>query len=81
MCVVASVNRVATFKVKRGKTIGQLMAFLTIEDDSCSIDNVVIFPEARQKYEHILYEGNNLLFCGEVSKKDNSFVVQKIHEI
>ena len=81
LCVVASVNRVATFKVKRGKTIGQLMAFLTIEDDSCSIDNVVIFPEARQKYEHILYEGNNLLFCGEVSKKDNSFVVQKIHEI
>lgn len=81
LCVVGSVNRLATCKVKRGKTAGQLMAFLTIEDDSCSIDNVIIFPETRQKYEHILYEGNNLLFCGEVSKKDNSFIVQKIHEI
>lgn len=81
LCVVGNVNRLATCKVKKGKTAGQLMAFLTIEDETCSIDNVIIFPEARQKYEHVLYEGNNLLFCGEVSKKDGSFIIQKIHEI
>lgn len=81
LCVVGNVNRLATCKVKKGKTAGQEMAFLTIEDETCSIDNVIIFPEARQKYEYMLYEGNNLLFCGEVSKKDGSFIVQKIHEI
>jgi DNA polymerase III alpha subunit len=56
------------------------MAFLTIEDASCSIDNVVIFPEAREKYQYIIYEGNNLLLCGKV-EKNSSFVVDKIHEI
>ena len=57
------------------------MSFLTIEDESCSIDNVIVFPEARDKYQFILYEGNNLLFCGKVDKTDNSFIIDKIHEI
>ena len=56
------------------------MAFLTIEDSSCSLDSVVVFPEAREKYQYVLYEGNNLLLCGEV-QKDNSFIVEKVHEI
>lgn len=80
LCVAANVNRLANYRVKKGKTQGQLMAFLTIEDESCSIDSVVIFPEAREKYKYVLYEGNNLLFCGNV-EKDNSFIVDKIHEI
>ena len=29
--------------------------------------------------EYILYEGNNLMLCGEVEK--DSFIVKKIHEI
>lgn len=81
LCVAANINRLATFKVKKGKTQGQTMAFLTIEDETCSIDNVIIFPEVRKNYEFILYEGNNLLFCGNVSKLDSSFIVEKIHEI
>lgn len=80
ICIAANVNRVNTHKVKNGKSKGKLMAFLTIEDTTCSIDNVVIFPEAREKYQYIIYEGNNLLLCGEV-EKSNSFVVDKIHEL
>jgi len=80
ICVAANVNRVAVHKIKRGKTKGRKMAFLTIEDESCSMDSVVIFPEARDKYQYVLYEGNNLLFCGKV-EKDNSFIINKIHEI
>lgn len=81
LCVVGNIVREMTCKVKKGKTAGQSMSFLTIEDETCSIDNVVIFPEARKAYEFILYEGNNLLFCGSISKQDNSFIVNKIHEI
>lgn len=81
MCVAASINRITTCKVKKGKTKGELMAFLTIEDDTCSIDNVVVFPGTRKDYEYILYEGNNLLFCGSIEKNDGSFIVEKIHEI
>lgn len=80
ICIAANINRVNTHKVKNGKTKGKTMAFLTIEDASCSIDNVVIFPEAREKYQYIIYEGNNLLLCGKV-EKNSSFVVDKIHEI
>lgn len=83
ICIVANISRYATYKCKKGKSKGELMAFLTLEDDSCSIDNVVIFPQVRKEYEFLLYEGNNLLFCGEVEKgpKGGSFVVQKIHEV
>ena len=79
LCIAANVNRVATTVVKKGKTKGKKMAFLTIEDSTCSLDSVVVFPEAREKYQFIIYEGNNLLLCGEVRKE--SFIVDKIHEI
>tara|TARA_R110000796_G_scaffold163506_1_gene280454 strand:+ start:2846 stop:4405 length:1560 start_codon:yes stop_codon:yes gene_type:complete len=80
ICVAANINRLATHKIKKGKKQGSLMAFLTIEDSSCSLDSVVVFPDVRTKYQYILYEGNNLLFCGKV-EKDNSFIIEKIHEI
>ena len=79
--IAANVNRVTNYKVKKGKTKGKIMSFLTIEDETCSLDSVIIFPEAREKYQYIIYEGNNLMFCGSVNKKDNSFIVEKIHEI
>ena len=79
-CIAANLNRVNNYKVKKGKTKGKTMSFLTIEDTTCSLDSVVIFPEAREKYQYVLYEGNNLLLCGEV-EKDSSFIVNKVHEI
>lgn len=80
LCVVANINRVAAHKIKKGKTKGRTMAFLTIEDNTCSLDSVVVFPEVRDKYQYILYESNNLVLCGEV-EKDGSFIINKIHEI
>jgi len=53
---------------------------LTIEDATCSLDSVIVFPDTRDKYQFILYEGNNLMLCGDV-EKDSSFIVNKIHEI
>ena len=82
ICVVANVSRVANHKIKKkdSKSCGKLMSFLTIEDATCSLDSVIVFPEAREQYQYILYEGNNLMLCGEV-EKGNSFIVEKIHEI
>jgi hypothetical protein len=42
---------------------------------------VVIFPKVRKQYSHLLYEGNNLLFHGEVKRGEGSLLVEKIHEI
>ena len=80
ICIVANITRINNHKVKNGKSAGQYMSFLTVEDETCSIDSVVIFPKERKQKEFLLYEGNNLLFCGEV-KQDGSFIVEKIHEI
>lgn len=81
LCVAANLSRINNYKVKKGKTKGETMAFLTIEDDTCLLDSVICFPETRKKYEHFLYQGNNLLFCGKVEDRDNSFIIEKIHEI
>ena len=56
------------------------MSFLTIEDMTCSLDSVIVFPDTRDKYQFVLYEGNNLMLCGDVGD-DSSFIVDKIHEI
>jgi DNA polymerase III alpha subunit len=82
ICVVANVQRVLNHKINKNnsKQKGRIMSFLTIEDATCSLDSVIIFPDTRDKYQYILYEGANLMLCGEV-EKDNSFIVEKIHEI
>lgn len=81
LCVVGNIQRLADYKITKGDSKGQLMSFLTIEDDTCILDSVIVFPNVKEKYKYILYEGNNLIFCGSVQKNDSSFIVDKIHEI
>lgn len=81
LCIVANVQRVSDYKIKKGESKGQTMSFLTIEDDTCVLDSVIVFPKIKEKYKYILYEGNNLIFCGSVSDQDSSFIVNQIHEI
>jgi DNA polymerase III alpha subunit len=81
MCIVANVQRVSDYTITKGESKGQVMSFLNIEDDTCMLDGVIIFPKVKEKYKYILYEGNNLIFCGSVSEKDTSFIVEKIHEV
>ena len=79
--VAANISRINDYKIKKeGKNKGKMMSFLTIEDGTASLDNVIVFPEMREKYHFILFEDNNLLFYGNV-EKDNTFIVDKIHEI
>ena len=81
LCLVGNIQRLADYKITKGDSKGQLMSFLTIEDDTCSLDSVIVFPSVKRKYKYILYEGNNLIFYGSVNKGDGSFIVEKIHEI
>ncbi len=81
LCVAASINRISEYKIKKGEQKGKEMAFLTIEDESGILDSVVLFPRVKQKYKYILYEGNNLVFCGSVNKNEDSLIVEKIYEI
>jgi len=81
LCIVGNIQRLADYKITKGDSKGQLMSFLTIEDETCVLDSVIVFPSVKEKYKYVLYEGNNLIFCGSVAKHDSSFIVDKIHEI
>jgi len=81
LCVCGNLKRMSDYKITKGDSKGKYMAFLTIEDETCSLDGAIAFPETREKHKYILYEGNNLVFCGNVKRGDNSFIVNRIYEI
>ena len=69
------------YEITRGQSKGQKMGFLTVEDGSCELDNVVCFSEEWAKNKHLLYEGNTILVTGQRSKKKDSLIVQKVFQI
>ena len=79
--IAANITRVFNTKVKKeGASKGKDMSFLTIEDETCSLDTVVVFPEAREESKYSLFEGNNVIISG-VAKGDGSLIVEKISDI
>lgn len=71
---IANINIV---KTKSGKTPGQEMAFITIEDQYGSLDSVVFFPESFAKYKNHLFVGNVLVFSGNRSKSKDGLIVDR----
>jgi len=78
--VACQIDEVKETKTKNGKNPGQGMAFLCISDTSCSLENVVVFPEQWEELSGILVQGNIVLVGGEKSK-EGSFVVKKVWQI
>ena len=64
-------------KTKKGKTPGQEMAFVSIEDQFGILDSVILFPEQLETYRHHLYDSNVLVFCGNKSKTKDGLIVNK----
>ena len=71
---IANINIV---KTKTGKTPGQEMAFVTIEDQTGILDSVIIFPETWIKYKPHLFIGNILIFVGNRGKSKDGLIVEK----
>ena len=75
------------YKIKKGQNKGRDMAFLTVEDGTGSIDNVVIFCDDWNKHNSILYEGNTVLLSGgrpegaAARRGNDGFVVKKVVQI
>ena len=79
MKFAVEIVRLKQVKTKRGKDPGQDMAFLTIEDNSCSLDNAVCFPKTWSECKDAIYEGNVVLIHGE--RDNDSLVVQRVWQI
>ena len=80
--LAVQINSLREYKTKKGKSPGQLMAFLAVEDSSGELDSVTVFPESYKAHRDVLIEGNTVLINGEVSKRDKtSIIVNKATQI
>jgi DNA polymerase-3 subunit alpha len=66
-------------KTKNGKNKGAEMAFVTLTDNTGSIDSIVFFPEQFAKHKHILFPSNIVILKGSRSRDSNSFIVEKAY--
>lgn len=72
------VEQVREVKTKRGQNPGQKMAFLTISDGTCSLSDVICFPEAWKEYGGLLKEENCVVIQAERDHKQGSLIVKKV---
>jgi DNA polymerase III subunit alpha len=66
-------------KTKNGKNKGAEMGFVTLTDNTGSLDSIVFFPEQYAKYKHILFTNNIIILKGARSRDGNSFIVEKAY--
>ena len=75
------INSLREYATKNGKNPGQIMAFLSVEDSTATLDCAVIFPETYGKFKEVLYEGNTVVaFCQVSTKKDTSLIINKVSQ-
>ena len=76
--VACVIKRIREHKTKND----DYMAFLSIEDNSGELENIVIFPDIYGQNKSIIYEESTVLLTGQIKdKKRGSFVVDNIFNI
>lgn len=60
----------------------KVMCFLTVEDETGELENIVVFPDIYEQFGDMIYEKATLLLIGSRSPKDkNSLIVEKVTRI
>jgi len=80
MLVAVEITGVKKVVTKRGKNPGQPMAFVTAEDNTCALDDLVCFPDKWKISQSLLYPGNTVLIHVKRSNQDSS-IVEKVWQI
>lgn len=75
----AEIDFINVTKTKTGKTPGLEMAFLTLTDNTGSIDSIILFPETYREYRNILFPGNVIIVKGSRSKSGDGLIVEKCY--
>lgn len=81
IAVATELKKVREIKVKNGKNIGRKFAFLSLGDNTCTIDDAVMWSESYDKYKDLLVEGNTVMAYGQLDKKTSAFSVTKVVQI
>jgi DNA polymerase-3 subunit alpha len=74
------IKSVRTHMITSGKNKNQLMAFLSVEDDSSGLDSVIAFSNIWSKYSRLLREGNTVLLTGHKSDR-GGFIIENVVEL
>jgi DNA polymerase-3 subunit alpha len=70
---------VGEYIIKQGKSKGQKMLFLRVEDDTASLESVVVFPSVLHENQSILINGGTVVLEGKRdSKQTDSFIVENV---
>jgi len=64
---------------KEGPNKGRSMAFIKGKDETCELENVIIFPEAYKEYGELMIEKNTVIVLGE--RSGDSFRIDKAYQI
>lgn len=78
MTFLVEIKAVKKILTKKNK---EEMAFLTIEDSTCSISDICVFPKDWAGFSSLLYEGAVVVISGEKDKKSGSLIVKKVVQI
>tara|TARA_R110000824_G_scaffold337384_1_gene523940 strand:+ start:406 stop:2049 length:1644 start_codon:yes stop_codon:yes gene_type:complete len=79
--IAAQIDAVREWKIKKGNSKGQKMAFITASDGTCSLDSITIFSDEWTKYNKDIKEGNVLLLIGSRDTKRGSFLIKSISKV
>lgn len=71
------IDYISVIKTKKGKNPGAEMAFVTIKDNTATLDNVIFFPEQYQQFKSVLFEGNVIIVKGGKTKNKDGLIVEK----
>lgn len=75
-----TINTCYQAKIKSGDNEGKVYCRMSVADNTCSIDDVVIWPEKFEEFQDLLFEGNVVCLSGYRSPKD-SFVVEAVWQL
>ena len=89
--LAVQVSNVNEYIVKNGRSKGNPMGFLVVEDNTGCLETVTVFCDEWKKHKGLLYEGNTVLLYGKSSGEasrgrgryqiDDGFIVQKVSQI
>ena len=79
--IAVQIDGVREWKIKRGNSKGQKMAFITASDGTCSLNNITAFSDEWSKYSKDIKEGNIILLIGHRDTKRGSFLIKSISKI
>jgi DNA polymerase III alpha subunit len=79
--LAVKVDSVREWTIKKGRSKGMKMGFVTVSDTSCSLDNVTAFSDEWEKYKQLLHEGNTVLMRGMKDNNRGSFLIKKVEQL